>query len=79
MRSVLAVTSGIFTTIVLLGGPIGQVFFLGIANALTIAVSWQIYLLTAAIIGGSAFILSRRLSEPNVGAAEDISETTEET
>ncbi|MBL1224428.1 MFS transporter [Enterococcus sp. BWR-S5] len=73
----LAVTSGIFTTIVLLGGPIGQVFFLGIANALTIAISWQIYLLTAAIIGGAAFALSRRLSEPNVGTAESISETTE--
>lgn len=60
----LAVTNGIFTTIVLLGGPIGQVFFLGIANALTITISWQFYLFTAAVIGLSAFIFSRQLVEP---------------
>lgn len=74
----LAVTNGIFTTIVLLGGPVGQVFFLGIANGLTIAISWQFYLAIAAVIGLSAFIFSRSLVEPRSTATEITEEISED-
>nr|WP_283160581.1 MFS transporter [Enterococcus sp. 9E7_DIV0242] len=68
----LAVTNGIFTTIVLLGGPIGQVIFLGIANAWTAAISWQLYLLIAGVIGLAAFLFSRHLSEPTKVVPEGL-------
>lgn len=50
----LAISSGVFSTIVMLGGPIGQFFFLGIANRIFITLSWQIYFLCAFAVGGVA-------------------------
>ncbi|MGC6769747.1 MFS transporter [Enterococcus sp. LJL51] len=62
----LAVTSGIFNTLVLLGGPVGQAVFLGIANTLTPVFSWQIYLVATLLISIFALIYSRRVAEPSV-------------
>ncbi|MGX7013787.1 MFS transporter [Vagococcus silagei] len=46
----LAISSGIFQLIVLIGGPIGQVIFLGSANLFSSTISWAIYLIMTVMI-----------------------------
>lgn len=66
----LAVTSGIFSTIIMLGGPLAQVFFLGIANLATPILSWQIYLVATVLIGLGALVYKGKVSEPTIQEAD---------
>lgn len=60
----LAVTSGVLSTMIMLGGPVGQVVLLGLANWRTPESSWLVALLAAIIIGGLAVRANQRVREP---------------
>ncbi|MGO2083013.1 MFS transporter [Vagococcus sp.] len=46
----LAITGGIFQTIVMIGGPVGQLIFLGSANLLNSTVSWSLFLVLSFVV-----------------------------
>lgn len=51
----LALVSGFISTVVMLGGPIGQLVFLGIANRSLILWSWLLYFVLSMIVGLFAY------------------------
>ncbi|WP_373404585.1 MFS transporter [Candidatus Enterococcus testudinis] len=51
----LALVSGFISTVIMLGGPVGQVVFLGIANRSLTFWSWLLYVVLAMSVGAFAF------------------------
>ena len=66
----LAISSGIFSTIVMLGGPVGQMVFLGIGNRYHVAWSWLLYLLLAFMVAITALVAASTLEKTPTTAAE---------
>ncbi|GEK06284.1 hypothetical protein [Schleiferilactobacillus harbinensis] len=53
-------------TVVMLGAPLSQAVFLGIANAAGPALSWAIFALGSGLVSIVALIFSRRVSDPSL-------------
>lgn len=68
----IASVNGMFQMMALLGAPIGQVIFLGIANATSPIMSWDIFAGTAIVLVILVGILSRKVSEPISKAIEKL-------
>lgn len=75
----LAISSGIFSTIVMLGGPVGQMVFLGIGNRYHVAWSWLLYLLFAFLVAIAALVAASTLEKtPTTAAPKIAAERTED-
>lgn len=70
----LAVTSGVLSTMVMLGGPLGQVVLLGVANWQTPESSWLVTLGIAIIVALLAWWSSQRVVEPSLAVAPVMAE-----
>ena len=58
-------------TVVMLGAPLGQAVFLGIANAAGPALSWAIFALCSGLVSIVALIFSWRVSDPSLTRQPD--------
>lgn len=67
----LGAAMGAMVTVVMLGAPLGQAVFLGIANAAGPALSWAIFALGSGLVSIVALVFSRRVSDPSLTMQPD--------
>ncbi|WP_313511183.1 MFS transporter [Enterococcus sp.] len=60
----LALVSGFISTVVMLGGPIGQLVFLGIANRSLILWSWLLYIVLSMTVAAFAYYTAYKAKRP---------------